>query len=116
MASIQEKNLRELEYQSRETGEFHHEVSQEEYLIEKVKSGDESFLEDFSLEDDSIHAGHLSDDPVQRFRYQLCFLHQLRFLLQQLRCLSRHSLTEQLKLRVLLSVVMQYSFSYFLLK
>lgn len=69
MASIQEKNLRELEYQSRETGEFHHEVSQEEYLIEKVKSGDESFLEDFSLEDDSIHAGHLSDDPVQRFRY-----------------------------------------------
>ena len=69
MASIQEKNLRELEYQSRETGEFHHEVSQEEYLIEKVKSGDESFLEDFSLEDDSIHAGHLSDDPVQRFRH-----------------------------------------------
>lgn len=69
MATITEKDLRQLEYLSRETGEYHHPSKQEAYLTQLLLAGDEVLLNKLSLDDDSVHHGHLASDPLQRIRY-----------------------------------------------
>ncbi len=69
MPSISEKDLRHLEYLSRETGTYHHPISKEEYLTQMLLHNEKALLDQLSLEDDSVHQGHLSNDPVQRVRY-----------------------------------------------